>query len=1080
MRTLVRVLALAALCAAPCIGQEPPAATRGAKLEEGPANTATGPELKYRKKWSVVIGIDYRREDRAGAAGDVPRLNHAESDARAVHELLVDKFGFESESKPLLGAEATQSKIREEIGKLASEKQVMADDCVLVYFSGHGVLHRVIADNAQRGYLLPIDVKWTEDQPNLGSAINMGEVVSMLSDCSARHKLLVLDCCHSGAVFFRLDIGAPGGSFDHEQVGKDVFSSSAFQAITASRDNQRASDGRNGHSPFTNALLESLKTIPLRNERALGQRAFTTSQLFVTMKPYLDGEHSSPQCRWLTGDQGEFHFVPDPKAVFSEGIVDERDRNTLLALTPTTFGNWWAYEVPWFMPGLRLAILEQNAPTRSTVEELDRESLLIAARRAQQRARESGARLDPLFEMRYRHLDELLSVRELERQKETMRRMVAEMTGPKMASSLKAEDTHYLAVLHQLLGDAEQANKQYAEALKKYQDAPNSAGNPLEALCLLDAGMLSASREELELAKERIRAALKRFEGKAPKPFQVYALCREADVYRREGKFGMSRSRMEEAVNLLTRWDPNESTLLSANTMKMRAWAFMEGWDFKKAEPDFRAAQRMLENESHQARFESKIDRLHIRHGLAMIERYQGRTAESLAEYRLLTPQIAKVLRDLENRRDDDLPNYAEIRALLFSRLVNSLERQADCSLFGEDPDFAEAADDYRRALNEAKNLPDDQRDGQRVDLLYRRAAAVCLHLLKRECSDKTALCHSPEVELARQLCAEAEEVRKTSRQLAEMKELPRRTRLVQSLALTCVQIFAPSPDQDLAASPLKRLPELPRDSNAYDRDELERLMFFYKVLIDHRDRFGISAYESLQHVAQLLAFCRSACRLDSPDPELLGYLRPYYDSAFVAHNQLLPGHAKELIEIAWEATRGTPYMKPGVIRPVLVVYVANNRCYMLLDAPGLNRSYLIDEIEGQQLIAASATKELATLPDEVRKTLREIQRQQAPIVLRWRDPVLRIGYSPAPAAPAATVADSAPATSDGVISVVARKPILESELKPDDSNAFPFNLQGILKAGQFDEDTAGLSFKRTSTMPESIKSAGKTLTLAN
>ena len=1056
IRTWIGAITLCVYFAGPVIAQE---ALRDMNLVDGPADPSTSIETKYRKKWIVAVGINYRSEDRVGAIGDVPRLHHAEPDARAFHELLVEKFAFaEEDARLLVGADATHSKIRESVGELANDKRVTSEDCVVVYFSGHGVLQRAPSDNAQRGYLIPIDVKWGDDnQPNPGSAIDMSEIVRMLSDCGARHKLLIFDCCHSGVVF-RIDEGVAIAEFDHEEMGRDVFSSPGFQAITASRDNQKASDGRNGHSPFTNALLESLKTLPLQNERALGQRSFTASQLFVKMKPYLSGEGQSPQCRRLNADQGgELYFLPDPDADFSEGVVDENSRNELLAMAPTTFGNWWAYEVPWFMPGLRLAILQNNAPTRSAIEELDRTSLEDAARQAEQKAKSASTELDPLFEMRYRHLNMLLDAPAGERQLETMHKIVSELERHAVKSNeskvtLEAEDLHYLAVLYQLLGDSEAAGKRYSEALATYEKRSNASRNKLRALCLLDAGMFSLSRNDLGIAKKRIQAARQQFEGQAPKPFEIYALCREAELYRREGKFGMSWSRMEQAVDLRMRWDPDATTLLSANTMKTRAWANMEGWDFKKAKDDFLATQQILNNESHQSRFEAKIDRFHVRHGLAMIERYQGRTPEALAEYRKLTPDIAKELRDLENRRDVDLPNYAEIRALLTERAVNSLERQADCLLFGEAPDYADAADDYRRAINECESLSKSNRDRQRVDLLYRRSLALCLHVASQDCEVGELPYDALDIELATELTKEANELCASMEQLKTLKQLPRKTILVKSLAEACLNALKAVEEEgkELIA---KAPDEFTVNPSTYDRDELERLMFFYKTLITHRKLFRTPAYDSQKHIALLLTLCRSACRLEKPDPELLAYLRPYYDAAFIAQSELLPRHTKELIEIAAEATRGTPYMKPATIHPLMVLHVAGGKCHLLLDAPGgPSNCYIIEDVESrQQLLAASASQEYFTLPDEIRHALREIQlrRPNDRVVIRWRDPVLRLGVN----VPMLSDTDSKAPTQ-----VVTRyRPDVDQATsnEPESSEfAFPFSLRGILKPDQIVEDS--------------------------
>ena len=51
----------------------------------------------------------------------------------------------------------------------------------------------------------------------------------------------------------------------------------------------------------------------------------------------------------------------------------------LHAMVPSTFGNWWADELPWFMPSLRYKILEQVPTTRTVFDEINRERLEQAA-----------------------------------------------------------------------------------------------------------------------------------------------------------------------------------------------------------------------------------------------------------------------------------------------------------------------------------------------------------------------------------------------------------------------------------------------------------------------------------------------------------------------------------------------------------------------------------------------------------------------------------------------------------------------------------------------------------------------------
>src|SRR5262249_18362601 len=148
------------------------------------------------------------------------------------------------------------------------------------------------------------------------------------------------------------------------QTDRSLLAEPAFQAITAGLASQPVDDGQE-HSPFTQALLRALKSVPIRVPR--DQYHFTTNQLFQSVQFYLDGKKNQlPMCRWLDGNQGEFHFFPDPKAVFSEDVDPRKERDMLLAMVPSTFGNWWVDEIPWFMPSLRSLILQYKPESRSS------------------------------------------------------------------------------------------------------------------------------------------------------------------------------------------------------------------------------------------------------------------------------------------------------------------------------------------------------------------------------------------------------------------------------------------------------------------------------------------------------------------------------------------------------------------------------------------------------------------------------------------------------------------------------------------------------------------------------------------
>lgn len=108
------------------------------------------------------------------------------------------------------------------------------NDIALFYFSGHGYIDNV------GGYLVTPDSRIND------VGVSMDEVLSIANNSKAKNKVLILDCCHSGA------FGSPtisGGAFAQINEGVTI--------LTASRKNESAIE-INGHGVFTNLLLNAL------------------------------------------------------------------------------------------------------------------------------------------------------------------------------------------------------------------------------------------------------------------------------------------------------------------------------------------------------------------------------------------------------------------------------------------------------------------------------------------------------------------------------------------------------------------------------------------------------------------------------------------------------------------------------------------------------------------------------------------------------------------------------------------------------------------------------------------------------
>ncbi len=109
------------------------------------------------------------------------------------------------------------------------------NDTALFYFSGHGMI------NEQGAYLV------TPDHRKHDEGISMNELLMIANKSETTNKIIILDCCHSGA------ITAP--ALVHSTTG---HINEGITILTASRQDQVAVEV-NGKGVFTNLLLEALR-----------------------------------------------------------------------------------------------------------------------------------------------------------------------------------------------------------------------------------------------------------------------------------------------------------------------------------------------------------------------------------------------------------------------------------------------------------------------------------------------------------------------------------------------------------------------------------------------------------------------------------------------------------------------------------------------------------------------------------------------------------------------------------------------------------------------------------------------------
>lgn len=127
--------------------------------------------------------------------------------------------------------DVTRSALREYIEQLFFSESDMA----LLYFSGHGLI------KSTGGYLV------TKDASRYDEGVSMDEVLNMANQSPAKNKVIILDCCHSGA------LGSPS------ITGSSIAAlSEGLSVLTASRDSEYAMEV-GGAGVFTSLVVDALK-----------------------------------------------------------------------------------------------------------------------------------------------------------------------------------------------------------------------------------------------------------------------------------------------------------------------------------------------------------------------------------------------------------------------------------------------------------------------------------------------------------------------------------------------------------------------------------------------------------------------------------------------------------------------------------------------------------------------------------------------------------------------------------------------------------------------------------------------------
>jgi len=264
------------------------------------------PDTIYRTGWAVVVGVN--------KYPDLPaqfQLNYAVSDADAVAELIKKKFGFEESNVTILkDAQATKQGIMNALNYLTDPKRVKKDNCVLIYFSGHGqtVPLPEFGGGGNMGYLVPYDAQIDlSEEPNMSQydqyCIGMDELNKKGLQIPAKHVIFIVDACYSGLIL-EAQRGLDPQTSDFV---KKVASVSVRQIITAGGKEDQASENPTiGHGLFTYKLLQGLES-GIADDNSDG--VITGSELGNYLRGVVPKENARQIPQFRMKGEGEFMFL---------------------------------------------------------------------------------------------------------------------------------------------------------------------------------------------------------------------------------------------------------------------------------------------------------------------------------------------------------------------------------------------------------------------------------------------------------------------------------------------------------------------------------------------------------------------------------------------------------------------------------------------------------------------------------------------------------------------------------------------------------------------------------------------------
>lgn len=267
---------------------------------EGEADDARNALISslYDNSYAILVGINKYSDEK------INRLDYACADAKALKDLLTEKFSFpEKNVQLLLDDKATLKNIKDAIGKLYGAEE---NSRVIFFFAGHGETV-TLRGGGEMGFLLPYDGNVSNDGTLYSSCLPMSDMKSMSTFVPSKHALFLIDACYGG-----LSASTRALSRETKLFLDKITKATARQIITAGGKGEQVVEKPEwGHSAFTKCILEGLGK---RLADMDGDNLVTATELAGYLRKQVTANadnHQTPVYSSFTPDEGEFVFVLD-------------------------------------------------------------------------------------------------------------------------------------------------------------------------------------------------------------------------------------------------------------------------------------------------------------------------------------------------------------------------------------------------------------------------------------------------------------------------------------------------------------------------------------------------------------------------------------------------------------------------------------------------------------------------------------------------------------------------------------------------------------------------------------------------